>query len=88
VNNFCAAVVFIAFYPRWGCLYLIPASTVAYSRIYVGSHWPSDIIASILLAAGLALLILALLELFWRRLAPTLAPGIYRDHPTLVGSAA
>jgi membrane-associated phospholipid phosphatase len=88
VNNFCAAVVFLAFYPRWGWLYLVPAGLIAYSRVYVGSHWPSDILASFILAIGIALLNLSLLEFLWRRFAPTLMPAIYRDHPSLVGSAA
>ena len=62
VNNFAAAVVLALFYRRWGWLYFFPAGLVAYSRIYVGAHWPSDVFVSMWLAVGLALLTMAGLQ--------------------------
>lgn len=56
VNNFCAATVLTLFYRRRGALCFLPAALVAYSRVYVGAHWPSDVLVSMVLAVGLALL--------------------------------
>ncbi len=70
VNNFCAAVVLCVFYRRWGWLYFIPAATVAYSRVYVGAHWPSDVFISVWLALGVTLLVLAGLQWVVRTTGP------------------
>lgn len=55
VNNFCAATMLTLFYRRRGWLAFLPAALVAYSRMYVGAHWPSDVAISVVLAIGLAL---------------------------------
>jgi undecaprenyl-diphosphatase len=85
LNNFCAAMVLTCFYRRIGWLYFIPASMVAYSRIYVGSHWPSDVAISIVMALGMSLLLLAFFEVLWRKLAPRVAPRLFERHPSLWG---
>lgn len=43
VNMFAAATVIACFYRRAGLLMYLLAAAVAYSRIYNGAHWPSDI---------------------------------------------
>ena len=45
VNNFAAASFFAKLYPRYKSVLFITASLVALSRVYLGLHYPSDIIA-------------------------------------------
>ncbi len=85
-NNFALAVVLAVFYRRWGWLYLIPACLVAYSRVYVGSHYPSDILVAAVVGASCAFLVLGLLEAAWRHLAPQWFPDFAARHPSLIDS--
>ncbi|HEX8296510.1 MAG TPA: phosphatase PAP2 family protein [Chthoniobacteraceae bacterium] len=83
VNMFSAALVAFCFYGRrvwWGFLL---AGAVAYSRIYTGAHFPSDVVTSIFLGLGATLLLLLGLELLWRRRGETWLPQVYARHPSL-----
>lgn len=84
VNNFAIATLAAAFFPRTGWLLFFPAALVGYSRIYVGSHYPSDVFVSIFLAVGQTLLLLTLFCWLWKKFAPRLAPQLFAAHPHLL----
>lgn len=84
MNNAVIATTAILFFRRWGWLYVVPATLVAYSRIYCGSHWPSDVVISAVLGVVFAWLLAQLYRRLYRRLGPKWFPGWFRRHPELI----
>ena len=76
------------FFRKRGWLYFFITAAIGYSRIYLGAHWPSDVIATFFLAAGEILILLGLLELLWKSFASRFAPNVFARHPSLIGARA
>jgi undecaprenyl-diphosphatase len=85
-NNFAVATVCALVYRRWGWVAFLPAAFVSYSRIYVGSHWPLDVVVSCFLGAGIALLVVAFASWIWTRWGPKFLPRWSGRHPELLES--
>ena len=84
VTNTIIATNCTLFYRRRGWLYWFIAAAVGYSRIYLGAHWPSDVVATLFLGVGEALVLVSLFELIWRSPVRKWMPRLFARHPSLV----
>ena len=84
VNTISLALVTACFYRKFGWISVIPALLVAYSRVYAGSHWPSDVLISLFLGVGATLILLAGLNWLWREKGARFFPAIHARHPALL----
>ena len=76
VNMVALATVVALFHRRWGILLYGLAALVAYSRLYVAAHWPSDIPPSVALGLLVGLASVGLVRWARRRFQPAPASGV------------
>jgi undecaprenyl-diphosphatase len=70
VNNFAAAVVLSYYLPRWTWAFFTYAAVICFSRVYVGVHYPSDVIAGAMVGLVIGTVVLIAFryaEEWWRR---------------------
>jgi undecaprenyl-diphosphatase len=82
-NTWSVAIAGLAFFGLRAWWLAGIAVLVSMSRIYVGSHWPSDVFVSIFIGCGSTLLLLALLKVMWERLGGRVLPRVHAKHPQL-----
>jgi len=79
--------VFCTMFYRRGWLYWFVTGAVGYSRIYLGAHWPSDVIATVFLGVGESLFLIAVFEWIWKILGRKWTPQLFARHPRLAGDS-
>jgi membrane-associated phospholipid phosphatase len=80
-NWFAMAAVAFVFYRRSAWFMFPLAAAVAFSRVYNGVHYPSDVLAGAVLGAGYAFALLLLAQIAWNWIGKRFFPGWHARLP-------
>jgi 4-amino-4-deoxy-L-arabinose transferase-like glycosyltransferase/membrane-associated phospholipid phosphatase len=85
---FAATLVTFIYYRRSWRVLLPLACAVSFSRLYLGVHYPSDVLAGAVLGAGYATAGLVLLNAVWQRVGKAWFPLWWAEFPSLLRPGA
>ena len=83
-NWFALATVAFLFYRRSAWFMFPLAASVAFSRVYNGVHYPSDVTAAAILGAGYAIACVVLLQTLWNFIGKKVFPAWHAQLPNLL----
>jgi len=82
-NHTAVAYFLLRLYGPWASIVFIWVPFLAYSRVYTGSHYPSDALVSIFIGLSYAWLIFWVVARLWAQFAPRWCPSLYKRYPDL-----
>jgi membrane-associated phospholipid phosphatase len=87
-SAFSLATLIVLGWRRWGWIAFVPAAMVGVARVHAGLHWPSDVLASAVMAPLFTLAVVVRLERWWRGEASRRWPRALAALPGVTSRAA
>ncbi|HUC86601.1 MAG TPA: glycosyltransferase family 39 protein [Candidatus Acidoferrales bacterium] len=83
-NWFAMATIAFLYYQRSARFMFPLAAAVAFSRVYNGVHYPSDVAAGAILGSGYAIAFVVLAQMLWSFIGKKVFPGWHAQLPNLL----